>query len=84
MGLTRDEVQRTWSRGPKGSIEGVIAHGKMLSVIPHSRNSIPIVIVHHDAFIGAAPAGDGLYELIHQAMIERLLLISVAVILVAR
>src|SRR5258708_17092198 len=73
MGLTRDEVQCTWSRGPKDSIEGVIAHGKMLSVIPHIPNSIPIVIFHHRAFIDAASSCDRLYKLLHHSMTEHLL-----------
>src|SRR5260370_13199786 len=84
MRLARDQVQRTGCRETKDSVEGIIAHRKMLSVVPESSDRIAIVIVHHDALVGATAARYGLYKLVHQPVIERFLLISVTVILVAR
>src|SRR5260370_7292195 len=84
MRLARDQVQRTGCRGTKDSVEGIIAHRKMLSVVPESSDRIAVVIVHHDALVGATAARYGLYKLVHQPVIERFLLISVPVILVTR
>src|SRR5260370_24910120 len=82
MCLTRDEVQRTRSRGPKGRAKGIIAHGKMLSVIPQRRHSIPIIVIHDNTFVCATPARYRLDKLVHLALIKCLLLSSITMILV--
>src|SRR5579884_406528 len=54
MGLTRDQIERSWSRGVERGSKRVITHRKMLSVVPECCHCIAIVVVHHDVLVGAA------------------------------
>src|ERR1700738_22842 len=66
-----------------GRVEGTIAHGKMLSVIPHRGDGVAVVVIHHCRTVHAASLAQRrgvLWELVHEAAIHRLLLSPISVI----
>ena len=52
----------------------------MLGVIPFRRDSVAVIVVHHQRLVRATAARRVLDELVHQAMIEGLLLVAIAMI----
>ncbi len=53
MCLASNQVQRARRRRAKGGAKGIVAHGKVLSIVPEGRDGIAIVIIHHNGFICA-------------------------------
>ena len=89
--VTGDQVDRTRCRGAERRPERVVAHRVVLRVVPQRRRRVPVVVVHHGRrgaglrAVRGLPArlSDRLHEEVHQAAVERLLLVAVVVILVA-
>ena len=84
MCLTCDEIERSWSGGTECRAEGVITHREIFRIGPECRDSVAIIVVHHNAFVRATTASAELNELVHQAMVEGLLFIRIRVILIPR
>src|SRR5258707_8625417 len=73
----------------KGGGERIVAHGKVLGIVPESGDGVAVEISHHVCLrAGQSPIGsrtitDGLHEQVHVAAIESALLVSVVMVLVA-
>ena len=83
MGLTGDEVERSRCGGSEDGIVGIIAHRKVLGVVPECCDRVSVVVVHHNRLVGATASADALNKMIHQSMVESQLFILVVVILIA-
>ena len=83
MGLTRDETERSRCGGSEDGIVGIIAHRKVLGVLPECCDRVSVVVVHHNRLVGATTSADALNKMIHQSMVESQLFILVVVILIA-
>src|SRR6266404_854243 len=84
VGIPSDQVEGTGGGRPKGRAPGVVAHRKVLRVIPHGRNGVAVVVTH-----GACRTQHGVVaaqlfdEFIHQPAVRCRLLIAVVVVFVA-
>ena len=50
VSLSRNEVDCTWSGGPKRCLVGVVAHRKVLCVVPECCDCVAIVVAHDNGF----------------------------------
>src|SRR6202040_1867553 len=86
--LPRDQVKRARGRRAEGRVKRIVAHRKVLGVIPVGGGGIAVVITHHEALAfsvveTAAAAAQRCWKQVHQTQIKRHLLRSVVVVLVA-
>src|SRR2546426_4889279 len=84
--LAGDQVDMTGGRLPKDGLVKVVAHCKVLSIVPQCRHGVAIVVTHDYVLAepklteGHGPAGK-LDELVHQPTVKSLLLGSVPMVL---
>ncbi len=86
-----DEVDRPGRGRPERRAEEVVAQPEVLRVVPHPRDGVAVVVVHDGVCVAGSPFGrrgtgtgaDARDELVHLAVVERLLLVVVIVVLVA-
>src|SRR5205807_6628035 len=64
-------------------IVGIVAHRKVLGVVPECCDRVSVVVVHHNRLVGATASADALNKMIHQAVVESQLFILIVVILIA-
>ena len=96
-GVAGDEVDRAGRRGAERRPVRVVADREVLCLVPEAGDGVAVVVVHDRLRIAqrpppwclrrsvrAAVGADALDELVHRAAVERLLLVAVVVILVAR
>src|SRR5262249_13097115 len=86
--LARNQIQSSWCGGTEGIAKAVIAHGKFLRVIPERGDGIAVIEAHDERLAitvvtRSRSDGDKFNELVHQAAVERFLLVGVVMILVA-
>src|SRR5580692_11952337 len=93
-GIAGNQVQQAGSRGTKSRAVGVVAHRKRLRVVPERCDGVAVEVTHHQRTIevairkthiaeAALAYPDGFREFVHESLIERRLLGSVVVVLVA-
>ena len=96
-GVAGGDVDRARGGRPERGAERVVAHRVVLGVVPERGHRVAVVVVHDDLRIAersargrpaarvvrSAVRADALDELVHQAVVERLLLVAVVVVLVA-
>src|SRR5215216_7959289 len=74
----------TWRGVPEDGLVVVVAHREVLCVVPKRGYSVSIEIVHDQRLVRAVWATGVFHELVHEPVVEGLLLCVVVVDLVAR
>ena len=89
-GVSRDEIQTTWSQGAERSLVVAVAHREVLRVVPQRGDGVAVVVVNvepgspeEDRLADAGVRLGVLDEIVHLAAVECALFGGVAVVLVA-
>jgi hypothetical protein len=82
-GLSRDEIDGTYSRRAEHAAVRIVVQRVVLSIIPHPGDRVAVKIRHHCGSVASAADADtpgSLDELVHQPAVEGLLLVGIIVI----